>query len=65
MPEISFDHGKVAKAAERKQPERIERVTQLREGMISDRYHVDSWRVAEKMVTTNLLRIAPSPNAVI
>ncbi len=65
MSETSFDYIKVAKTAERKQPGRIVRVNQLKEAVISGRYHVDSWRVAEKIVTANLLCIAPSPNAVI
>jgi anti-sigma28 factor (negative regulator of flagellin synthesis) len=61
LSEISFDHSRVAKAVERKQPKRIERVNQLRGEMISGRYHVDSWRVVEKLVVANLICIALSP----
>ena len=62
MSETSFDYIKVAKTAERKQPGRIVRVNQLKEAVISGRYHVDSWRVAEKLVFANLIRIALSPD---
>jgi anti-sigma28 factor (negative regulator of flagellin synthesis) len=55
LSETSFDYIKVVKTAERKQPGQIVRVNQLKEAVISGRYHVDSWRVAERMVMGNLI----------
>ncbi|MFZ0447895.1 MAG: flagellar biosynthesis anti-sigma factor FlgM [Desulfatiglandaceae bacterium] len=60
LSETSVEYNRVSEAAEREQTDRIERVNQLRDKVSSGQYHVDSSRVAEKMVREGLLEALKS-----
>lgn len=54
LSKTSVEYSKVAEASERSQPERANRVNQLKEAVMSGQYQIDSSRVADKMVMENL-----------
>jgi len=55
ISKASMEHQKIAEAAQAGQPERLERVNQLREAMETGHYDIDSSRVAEKMISEGLM----------
>lgn len=54
LSQTSVEYSKVAEAAEKPQPERVGRVNQLKEAVMTGQYQVDSSKVAEKMLMENL-----------
>ena len=57
LSRASVEYGKVAEASEFDQPQRIERINQLKEAIENGQYEVESSRVADKMVLEGLMDI--------
>ena len=55
LSKASMEHQKIAEAAQAGQPERFERVNQLREAIETGHYDIDASRVAEKMISEGLM----------